>query len=814
MVNQERIQELSLEDVMGDRFGRYSKYIIQERALPDIRDGLKPVQRRILYAMYQDGNTPEKAFRKSAKAVGTIMGNFHPHGDISIYEALVRMSQSWKLRAPLIEMHGNNGSMDGDPPAAMRYTEARLSEVSMLLLQDIEQETVPFMWNFDDTAQEPEVLPAGFPNLLINGATGISAGYATEIPPHNLSEVIQAVIYYLDHPEASLEALMKYIPGPDFPTGGIIQGKQGLIDAYTTGKGKIVLRAKTEVVSGKQGRSQIVITEIPYEVNKAQLVKKIDELRLTKKLDGLHDVRDESDRNGLQIVIELKKDIAAEAVLMYLYKHTDLQITYHFNMVAISDHHPKQVGLKAILDAYIKHRLTVLKARTQFELTKAQKRVHILSGIIMAITHLDDVIDTIRHSKNKAHAKQALRQQLELTEEQAEAIVTLPLYRLTSTDMDAVTKEYEALLQQIEDLEALLASDVLLRQLMKKELKKIVKQYGEDRLTQIESDIEALEVAPELLVSEEDVYVVCTQQGYMKRCSLRSVAASKGESTGRKEDDPLVFLEKLSTLTGLLWITNKGTVCYRSVFELPEYRFKDIGEHMSHMIRGISSDEYIVQVIPVTSFDTADTLIWVTQGGFVKKTLLSDLTPWRSYKKRGVKGIQFKEDTDQVIQVLRIKEELADQIECIFYTQSGMMLRCLSSEFPVVGLKASGVKGIELNDQDDVVAFQTYQSTTSPYHFIFNQQGKWIYFDPSKIPLTHRAVKGTSLKIMDDLRFVLLAQDEPCWFVSLMDGTAVTFELESSLLDQIKIGDLQSLFEKDQNIQWITSICPFIREEK
>ena len=472
------IQELSLEAVMGERFGRYSKYIIQERALPDIRDGLKPVQRRILFAMNEDGNTFDKPFRKSAKSVGNVMGNYHPHGDISIYEAMVRLSQYWKLREPLIEMHGNNGSMDGDPPAAMRYTEARLSEIAAEMLKDIDKKTVEMVPNFDDTEFEPTVLPARFPNLLVNGATGISAGYATEIPTHNLSETIQATIYLMDHPKAELDDLMKFIKGPDFPTGGIMLGLDGIKKAYETGRGKAMLRAKTRIEDVRGAKQQIIIEEIPYEVNKALLVKKIDEIRLQKKAEGIAEVRDESDREGLRIVIELKKDANAQGILNYLFKNTDLQISYNFNMVAIDHKCPKHVGLKKILESYLEHQRIVVTKRTEFDLDKAKERKHIVDGLIKALSILDDVIKTIRASKNKKDAKANLVSSFDFTEKQAEAIVSLQLYRLTNTDVTALQNEAEDLERKIVEYTKILNNGKELDKVIKKELKVIDRRHA------------------------------------------------------------------------------------------------------------------------------------------------------------------------------------------------------------------------------------------------------------------------------------------------------------------------------------------------
>jgi len=502
----EIIQDLSLEDVIGDRFGRYSKYIIQERALPDVRDGLKPVQRRILFAMYSSGNTYDKNFRKSAKTVGDVIGQYHPHGDSSVYDAMVRLSQDWKLRHVLIEMHGNNGSIDNDPPAAMRYTEAKLSQLSEELVRDINKETVSFVPNYDDTTLEPMVLPARFPNLLVNGSTGISAGYATDIPPHNLDEVIQATLKYIDHPNISVNQLMKYIKGPDFPTGGIIQGIDGIKKAYETGKGKIVVRSKVEEEALRNGRKQLIVTEIPYEVNKNSLVKRIDELRADKKVDGIIEVRDETDRTGLRIAIELKKDVNSESIKNYLYKNSDLQITYNFNMVAISDGRPKLMGLREIIDSYLNHQIEVVANRTTYDLNHAEKRMHIVEGLMKALSILDEVIALIRHSKNKKDAKDNLVKEFDFTEAQAEAIVMLQLYRLTNTDIVALEEEHEELQTLIEEYRNILDNHDALLNVIKKELTEIRKRFKTSRLSSIEAEISEIKLIKKLLYQVKKLF--------------------------------------------------------------------------------------------------------------------------------------------------------------------------------------------------------------------------------------------------------------------------------------------------------------------
>lgn len=698
--NRAEIQELTLEEVMGDRFGRYSKYIIQERALPDIRDGLKPVQRRILFSMFTEGNTQDKAFRKSAKTVGNVIGNYHPHGDTSVYDAMVRMSQDWKMKAPLIDMHGNNGSMDGDPPAAMRYTEARLSKIANELLQDIDKETVELVLNFDDTTHEPTVLPARYPNLLVNGATGISAGYATDIPPHNLEEVLDAAIYLISHPNASVDKLMDFVKGPDFPTGGIIQGIKGLRSAYKTGKGKIVVRSKTEIESMRGGKQQIVITEVPYEVNKATMVRKIDEIRLSKKIEGIADVRDETDRNGLRIVIELKKDTPAQGILTYLLKNTDMQVTYNFNMIAIDGRSPHQVGLKSILEAYLAHKKEVIIRRTQFLLNKANKREHIVQGLIKAVSILDKVIKVIRGSKNKSDAKDNLVKEFSFTLAQAEAIVSLQLYRLTNTDITQLQKEADELEAQIKDYHAILNDEKALHALMRKELREVKKAYAKERITVIEDEIEELKVEKEVLVAEEDVVVSVTKEGYLKRTSLRSYGASNAEEIGLRDGDYPLFTEKHSTLEHIVIFTSKGNVINRPIHEIPEFKWKDLGEHLSQSIP-LEPEEKVIAVYGMKDFTEEERFVFITKDGYIKQTLASEYAPKRTYRSRSATGIKLKSKTDECLAVYKITDD--KDLDVFLVTHLGFGLRYALPEVSTVGAGAIGVKSINLKKDDYVV---------------------------------------------------------------------------------------------------------------
>ncbi|WP_071131923.1 DNA topoisomerase IV subunit A [Enterococcus timonensis] len=725
---------------MGDRFGRYSKYIIQERALPDIRDGLKPVQRRILFAMHQDGNTHDKAFRKSAKSVGNIMGNFHPHGDSSIYEAMVRMSQDWKLRETLIEMHGNNGSMDGDSPAAMRYTEARLSKLADELLNDIDKETVELVWNFDDTEKEPTVLPAAFPNLLVNGSTGISAGYATEIPTHNLGEVIDGTVYLLDHPDASLEKLLQFIPGPDFPTGGILQGKKELQQAYETGRGKAILRSVTAIESIKGAKEQIVITEIPYEVNKAQLVKKMDEVRLNKKVEGIAEVRDESDRTGLRIVVELKKEANANGILNFLLKNTDLQINYNFNMVAIDEKAPKQVGLQKMLASYIKHRREVIKRRSQFDLEKYQKRQHIVAGLMKALSILDEVIAIIRNSNDKKNAKENLISEFQFTEAQAEAIVTMMLYRLTNTDITMLQQEDHQLQENISALQLILNDQSQLDSVLKKELKQLKKNYATPRLTKIEAEISEIKIETEVLIPSEKVMVVVSREGYIKRSSLRSYAASKLSELGLKEGDSLLFSQVANTRDHLLLFTTHGNVIYRPVFELPDLKWKDLGEHISQTINGLSLDEKIIASFVYETISD-QSFVFFTKNGMIKQTLLSEFAPWRGYKSKSTMGMKLK-GKDELINVLLTPTDLSD---VFLISHRGFALRYSLSEVPVVGAKAAGVKSMNLKEEDQVINGQLVDHEGDTPIFLVTQRGSVKKFLAQILEPLTRAKRGVMI---------------------------------------------------------------------
>lgn len=731
----EKIITQSLDDIMGDRFGKYSKYIIQDRALPDVRDGLKPVQRRILYAMYKDGNTHLKPYRKSAKTVGNVIGNYHPHGDISVYEAMVRLSQEWKMRMPLIDMQGNNGSIDNDPAAAMRYTEARLSPIASELLKDIDKETVQMALNFDDTEYEPTVLPAKYPNLLVNGATGISSGYATDIPPHNLEEVIDATIYRILYPHCSLDDLMKFIKGPDFPTGAIVEGINGIRKAFETGKGKVVVRSQTKIVEEKN-MNKIVVTEIPYEVNKAELVRKLDEIRFQKNIDGIIEVRDESDRNGLSIVIDLKKDVDVQNTLNYFYKNTDLQKNYNYNMVAIKNKRPVCMGIVEILDGYIDHQIDVVTKRSLFDLKKAQERKHIVDGLIKAISILDDVVHTIRHSHDKQDAKKNLQLQYHFTEKQAEAIVMLQLYRLTNTDIVSLEKEKQELETLIQTLNDILNSDQVLRKVIVDELKQIKKQYPSPRLTQIKHEVQEIVIDEEAMILPEDIYVSITRDGYVKRISQRSYKASENIAFGKKDDDVLLDLHFASTLDKLLIFTDKGNYLFIPIHKLEEFKWKELGKHISYFIK-VSPEEKMIGSILVKSFVLPLYVLLTTRLGQIKRVPLKEFEVARYTKP--LKCMNLKKD-DQLLQVA-----LTDTNQAIVLTSSlGYVSLYSEDEISILGLKAAGIKAMNLKD-DYLIAMNTFDPLHSYSYVLISDQPGIKRMRISDIPSCNRATKGTSI---------------------------------------------------------------------
>ena len=732
-----RIYDYTLEEIMGERFGEYAKDIIQNRAIPDVRDGLKPVQRRILYAMYRDKNTYDKAHKKSATAVGNVMGHYHPHGDSSIYEAMVHMSQWWKQNECYIDMHGNNGSMDGDGAAAMRYTEARLSKISGELLKDIDKDTIEWAPNFDDTLYEPIVLPAKYPNLLVNGAKGISAGYATEIPPHNLGEVIDATIKRIDSPNCRLETILDIIKGPDFPTGAIVEGKKQIEECLTTGRGKIVVRCKYELIEDKKSK-QLLIHEIPFDVNKALLVKKISDIIYDKKIDGLIEVRDESDREEkVRIAIDLKKDANHENIINYLFKNTDLQIIYSYNMVAIVNRRPMTVGVIDILDAYITHQKEVITRRTKFDLRHALERLHIVEGLIKALGILDEIIHTIRASKNKIDAIKNLVEQFEFTEKQADAIVTLQLYRLTNTDVNVLKEEYENLKKIISILESILKDEEKLKMVMKKELKGIKDMYASPRRTEIKDEVTEIKIDNTLMIPKEECIVVVTKDGYVKRVSKRSYSSAL-DKTGMKEQDYLIGFYELNTMDVVLMFTDIGNYLYVPVFEIPDMKWKDLGKHISNIIK-INPDENIIGCIPVVDFNTNNYITVFTKDGMVKRTMISDLKATRYTKP--MPYIKLK-DGDIVVNI-----DYNQGKNVFITTHGGFGLNFDINEIPILGSRAGGVKGISLKN-DVVVSGSVYD--TEEYLSVITIKGTGKRVKLSEFEKISRARKG--IQVIRDVK--------------------------------------------------------------
>lgn len=726
----EKIFDYTLEDIMGERFGSYSKYIIQDRAIPDARDGLKPVQRRILYSMHKEKNTYDKGYRKSAKTVGDVIGNYHPHGDTSIYDAMVRMSQPWKTRLPYIDMHGNNGSIDGDSPAAYRYTEARLSKISNEMLRDIDKDTVEFSPNFDDTTVEPTVLPARFPALLVYGAQGISAGYATNIPPHNLTEIIDATIHRIDYPNCELDTLMKFVKGPDFPTGGVVEGLEGIRQAYETGRGKIIVKSKYQIEESKSVTS-IVITEIPFEVNKALMVKKIDEIRIDKKIDGIVEVRDESAAD-VRVVIDVKKNANIDLIINYLLKNTDMQIAYNFNVVAIVNRRPKLLGLAAALDAFIAHQRQVVKRRTEFDLKHAKARYHIVEGLIKCISILDEVIKVIRASKNKTDAKDNLVKEFDFTEIQAEAIVTLQLYRLTNTDVVSLENEKASLEKIINGLTAILGNEEILKSVMKKDLQDVKKEYDTPRITEIRNEITEIKIDTMAMIPKEDVVVMVTKDGYIKRTSFRSYTASNPEDITIKENDYILGIYEMNTTDTILLFTSAGNYLHIPVHTIPDLKWKDMPKHVSNLIE-LAQDETVVSALPAYNFDSNSNVIIATRNGMIKRSKLKDFKLQRYSK--ATSCIKLKDD-DAVISAFIEKQNYL-----FLTTDSGYGLSFKTDEVPLVGVKAAGVKAIKLKD-DNLISINNYDPSTDEYISVITDKSTGKRVRLSEFEISSRARRG------------------------------------------------------------------------
>ena len=740
----EKIYDYTLEDIMGDRFGRYSKSIIQDRALPDVRDGLKPVQRRILYTMWEDKNTFDKPYRKCAKAVGDVMGKYHPHGDSSIYGAMINMSQRWKMREMFIDIHGNNGSIDGDGPAAYRYTETRLTKLAGVMLKYIERDSVEMALNYSDDYLEPTVLPANFPNLLVNGSQGISAGYATNIPPHNITEVIDASIHRIDNPTCRLDTILNIVKGPDFPTGGVIEGKDGLRQAYETGKGKVVVKAKTEIVKDKKGH-RIIIHEIPYDVLKEPLRKKIEDIKIDKKVDGIVDVKDESDKENMaRLVIELKKDANADLILNYLLKNTDLQINYNFNMVAICDRRPKQLGLLEILDAFIAHQKEVILRRTRYDLKKAEERLHIVEGFLKAVDILDEVIKLIRGSKNRADCISNLVKEFKFTEVQATAIVDMRLYKLSNTDVNLLLEEQGNLQKMIEFLNSILNNESILKSQMKKELNEVKKEYGNERRTEIRDEISDIKIDMKDMIPKENTIVVVTKEGYIKRVSPKSYTDE--EETVMKPGDYVIGLYDTTTLNNVLVFTNLGRYCFIPVHLIPECKWKELGKHINNVCM-LSPDEKVVSSVIYDNDNSL--LVLATKQGMVKKVLLKDFVVQRYSKP--LTAMKLKDALDELVSVSKCQENS----DVVMVSKNGYYDKYNLKEVPVLGAKASGVKGMNLS-QDELVSLSVIKDNDEYLNIVTNNKtAKRVKL--SDLSQMTRAKKGSLIlkKVKTSLYFVI-----------------------------------------------------------
>ena len=699
-----KVLPININDEMKNSYLDYAMSVIVGRALPDVRDGLKPVHRRILYAMNELGMTPDKPHKKSARIVGEVLGKYHPHGDTAVYDAMVRLAQDFACRYPLIDGHGNFGSVDGDSAAAMRYTEARMSKIALELLSDIEKDTVDFMPNFDDTLKEPMVLPARIPNLLVNGSSGIAVGMATNIPPHNIGEVIDGVIMLIDNPDSSPKELMMIVKGPDFPTGGTIMGREGIMNAYTTGRGSIKVRAETRIEPMTNGKMRILVSELPYQVNKARLIEKIAELVRDKKIDGITDLRDESDRTGMQIVIELRRDVNANVILNQLYKHTQLQETFGVNMLALVDNQPKVLNLQEILFYYLEHQKDVITRRTRYELNKAEARAHILEGLRIALNNLDAVIKTIRESQTVDIARAALIERFSLSEKQAQAILEMRLSRLTGLEREKLEEEYKSLMERIAYFKAVLANEQMVLNIIKEELLEIRKKYNDNRRTVISNDDSKMDM--EDLIAEEDMVITITHHGYIKRISLDTYHSQKRggrgvTAMGTKEEDFVEHLFITTTHHFILFFTSRGKVYKIKVHEIPEAGRQAKGTAIVNLLQ-IMGDEKITSVIPVKSFDSEAYLFTATKNGVVKKTHLQD---YSSSRRDGLIALTLDDDDELMdVKLTSGKDEL------IIGTKQGMAIRFSEEQVRSMGRTARGVRGITLAPKDQLIGLELAES--------------------------------------------------------------------------------------------------------
>jgi len=781
---------LDIEAEMKQSFIDYAMSVIVDRALPDIRDGLKPVHRRILYTMHISGFTPDKPYRKSVATVGETLKSFHPHGDAAVYDSLVRLAQDFSMRYPLVDGHGNFGSIDGDAPAAMRYTEARLAKISLEMLRDINKDAVDFKPNFDDHDVEPVVLPSRFPNLLVNGSSGIAVGMATNIPPHNLCEAIDAIIHMIDNPEADVNELMEYIKGPDFPTGGLIIGRKGIYDAYTTGKGRIVVRAVTDIETYSGNRQRIVVTELPYQVNKAKLIEKIASLVKEKRIEGISDLRDESDREGMRIVIELKRDANANVVLNQLFVNTQLQDSFNVNMLALiqlpdGKFEPKVVNLKEMIHYYILHQQDVIRRRTRYDLDKAEARAHILEGLKIALDYLDEVIDIIRHSRTENQAKERLMERFGLSEKQAQAIVDMRLGRLTGLEREKIDMEYNELLEKIAWYKDILSKPELVDGIIKEELLEIKNKYGDERRTKITRDDD--DIVLEDLIDNTDVVITLTHYGYIKRTSVDEYKIQKRGGKGVmgltiREDDFVTDIYTATTHHYLLFFTNKGKVYKLRAWDIPEAGRHAKGTAIVNLLE-LGPDEKVSAVITITGEEKDMYLFMATRSGMVKKTPLEQ---YENIRKGGLMAVTLKEN-DELIEV-RLTDGNDD---VILITKNGMSIRFQESDVRSMGRTSQGVIGIRLEEDDEVISMLKYCENRTLLVVTENGFGKRTEMDEYKVQnrggkgiLTYKVTEKTGVlvgaKLVDDQDDILLVN---------LDGNIIRIHVsEISILSRVTQG--------------------------
>jgi len=805
--NINNIIDINIEDEMKKSYLDYAMSVIVSRALPDVRDGLKPVHRRILFAMSELGLTPDKPYRKSARVVGDVLGKYHPHGDSSVYDAMVRLAQDFNTRYPLVDGHGNFGSVDGDSPAAMRYTEVRMTKLTLEMLRDINKETIDFRPNFDETLKEPVVLPSRFPNLLVNGSSGIAVGMATNIPPHNLREVIDGIVMLIDNPDIHIDELMKVIKGPDFPTGAMIMGTEGIKSAFRTGRGKIQIRAVANIEENGKGKNRIIVTEIPYQVNKAALIEKIAELVRDKKLDGISDLRDESDREGMRIVIELKKDANPNVVLNNLYKQTQLQVTFGVIMLALVDDEPRILNLKQMLSYYVQHQKEVVIRRTKYDLNKAEERAHIIEGLKIALDHIDEIINIIRSSKEEAIAKQRLMESFSLSDKQAQAILDMRLRRLTGLEREKLEEEYEGLIKEINWYKEILSSERILLDLIKRELIEIKEKYGDQRRTKIMPAVDDIDI--EDMIEKEDVIITLTHSGYIKRIPESTYKIQRRGGKGitgltTKENDFVENLVVTSTHDTILFFTNKGKAYLLKAYEIPEGKRQAKGTNIVNLLN-LGKDERITAVIPIDEYDPESNLIFVTKNGLIKRVKMH---LFKNIRRNGIIAINLK-DNDELIQV----KKTDGNKELMLVTANGMAIRFNENDVREMGRNATGVKAITLSEDDEVVAMDLVEE--GKYLLVVSEYGYGKRTEIDEYRIQSRAGKGLKTYHIKDKTGSLVSakvvDDEDEVIMISKSGIIIRLNVKDiSIMGRVTQGVKLMKIEEDDRIM---AVAKYVEEE-